>query len=287
MTEETPYKNQPDLERSGKMETEEKPSSRQEMPLRTWQYKCTKDGQTFSSQMELNNHYRAVHGMQAPDQQKENDWSSSSGNEMSDTATEEMTNDSEENTENKKTGAMGAEGSKGKLDETSKDKNWSMKENKDTSNNQNSEYGKSSQNQRQDQYKCQKDGQIFSDQEELDQHNKKIHNLETKELGTELEEDDKTKDNSKENMTGNESKNLGNSESEENWDKKNNEKDWSTEEKIKDTNAQKMEYNKSSQPMQGQYRCQKDGQVFSSKDELNQHNQKAHNMDSEETNTEL
>src|SRR5665647_3615969 len=131
MTEETPYKNQPDLERSGKMGTEEKPSSRQEMPLRTWQYKCTKDGQTFSSQMELNNHYRAVHGMQAPDQQKESVSSSAGGNEMSDTANEELNNENEDDTENKKSKAMGEEDEKENWGESSKGKNWSMKENKD------------------------------------------------------------------------------------------------------------------------------------------------------------
>jgi len=86
MTEETPYKNHPDLERSGKIGTEAKPSSSKEIPPRTWQYKCTKDGQTFSSQMELNNHYRAIHGTQAPDLQKDIGLSSESGSEMSGTA---------------------------------------------------------------------------------------------------------------------------------------------------------------------------------------------------------
>ena len=54
-----------------------------------------------------------------------------------------------------------------------------------------------------------------------------------------------------------------------------------------EANDQSMEYNKISQSIEGQYRCQKDGQEFSSQEELNQHNQKAHNMDYEEKTAEL
>ena len=195
MTEETPYKNQPDLERSGKMGTEETSSSRQEIPLRTWQCKCTKDGQTFSSQIELNNHYRAVHGMQGSDQQEGNNWSSSNTDKIPSPATkEEMTDESDKNTENEKSQNLESEELSENWDKTSQNKNWSMKENNESSNVQNSEYGKVSQNQMQDLYKCQKDGQIFSNQEELDQHNKKIHNIEPKEFGTVLEEDEETND---------------------------------------------------------------------------------------------
>ena len=287
MTEETPYKNQPDLERSGKMGTEEKPSSRQEMPLRTWQYKCTKDGQTFSSQMELNNHYRAVHGMQAPDQQKESVSSSAGGNEMSDTTKEELNNENEDDTENKKSKAMGEEDEKENWGESSKGKNWSMKENKDVSH-QSGEYGSSSQGKAQGQYRCEKDGQMFSNQEELDQHNKKIHNMETKEFGSELEEKDKeSMDEREESVSGYESKNSSGELSKENWSKQDRENDWMNQKNKTETNDQRMEYNKSSQSSEGQYRCQRDGQVFSSQEELNQHNQKAHSMDSLEKSTEL
>jgi uncharacterized C2H2 Zn-finger protein len=289
MTEETPYKNKPDLEGSGKMGTEEKSSNEKEMPYGSLQqYKCREDGQIFSSQMELNNHYRTIHGMQAPNQQKESGWSSSSEDKISNSVTEKeekMSEESQENTSEKSEG-MGTESSKGKWDDTAKENNVSMKENKDM-NAQSGEYGNTSKNQMKGQYKCQRDGQIFSSQEELNQHNKKIHDLETKEIGSELEEGAETMDNSEKNMTGDKSKNWAEEGSKENGDKTNKENDWSTKANKKTSNDQDMDYNKSSQQTEGQYRCQRDGQVFSSQDELNQHNQKAHNMNSEETNTEL
>jgi hypothetical protein len=187
MTEETPYKNKPDLERSEKMGTEEKKPIEKEMPPQTLQkYKCKEDGQTFSSQIELNNHYRTVHGMQAPDQQKESSWSSSSEDKMSNSVKEKeekMSEESEGNTSEKSKG-LGTESSKGKWDDTAKENNVSMKEKKDVSNTQSSEYGNTSQNQMKSQYKCQRDGQIFSSQDELNQHNQKAHNMDSEKPNT-------------------------------------------------------------------------------------------------------
>jgi uncharacterized C2H2 Zn-finger protein len=57
----------------------------------------------------------------------------------------------------------------------------------ETSSTQSGERDIGSQKPMQNQYKCQRCGQILSNQNDLNEHNKKVHNIETKEMGKEPE----------------------------------------------------------------------------------------------------
>jgi uncharacterized C2H2 Zn-finger protein len=198
---ETPI-NEPINERSSQSGTQGSQRSGQNpMPTGTSpQNKCEVCGQTFSNQNELNDHCKTVHKMEAPAQQSQSgSGSSSSGSKWSGQGTENQrdmkagnqnnidtkTKESEENKASMNSGSMGSQRTQR---EATKEEAGSMNKGNETSSTQSSERDIGSQKQMQNQYKCQRCGQILSNQNDLNQHNKSAHNIEPAEMGKEHEE---------------------------------------------------------------------------------------------------
>ena len=158
--------NEPSNERSSQSETQGRQSSGQN-PMPTGpsqQNKCEVCGQTFSHQNELNDHYKTVHKMEAPAQKSQSEaGSSSSGSRWSGQGTENQT------------------------DKATKEEAGSINKGNETSSTQSGERDTGSQKPMQNQYKCQRCGQILSNQNDLNEHNKKVHNIEPDKMGKEPE----------------------------------------------------------------------------------------------------
>jgi uncharacterized C2H2 Zn-finger protein len=200
--------NEPSNEKSSQSGTQGNQRSGQNpMPTGTSpQNKCGVCEQTFSNQNELHNHYKTAHNMEAPAQQSKGEGgSSSSGSKWS--------------------GEMSKEAG-------------SVNKGNETSSTQSGERDTGPQKQMRNQYKCQRCGQLLSNQNDLNQHNKSAHGIEPKEMGKETGPMKETKEMSK---------------------TKSSEHDTWTQNKT-----------------QNQYKCQKDGQTFSSQNDLNEHNKKVH-----------
>ena len=94
------------------------------------------------------------------------------------------TKESEENKASMNSGSMGSQRTQR---EATKEEVGSMNKGNETSSTQSGERDTGSQKPMQNQYKCQRDSQTFSNQNDLNEHNKKVHNIEPDKMGKEPE----------------------------------------------------------------------------------------------------
>ena len=197
---ETPI-NEPSNERSSQSGTQgSQHGGQNRMPTgASEQNKCEVCGQTFSNQNELNDHCKTVHKMEAPAQQSQGgSGSSSSGSKWSGQGTENQrdmkagnqnnidakTKESEENKASVNSGSMGSQRTQR---EATKEEAGSMNKGNGTSSTQSGERDTGPSKQMRNQYKCQRCGQLFSSKNDLNEHNKKVHNIEPDKMGKEPE----------------------------------------------------------------------------------------------------
>jgi len=197
---ETPI-NEPSNERSSQSGIQGSQHSGQNpMPTgASQQNKCEVCGQTFSNQNELNNHCKTVHKMEAPAQQSQSgSGSSSSGSKWSGQGTENQrdmkagnqnnidtkTKESEENKASMNSGSMGSQRTQR---EATKEEVGSINKGNETSSTQSGERDTGSPKQMRNQYKCQRCSQLLSSQNDLNERNKKVHNIEPDKMGKEPE----------------------------------------------------------------------------------------------------
>src|SRR5665647_1570816 len=170
--------NEPSNEKSSQSGTQgSQPSGQNPMPTGTSpQNKCEVCGQTFSNQNELHNHYKTIHNKEAPTQQSQSENKTQNQYKCQrDGQTFSSQNDLNEHNKkvhNIEPDKMGKEaGSVNKGNETSSTKSGE----RDTG----------PQKQTQNQFKCQRCNQLLSNQNDLNEHNKKVHGIEPNEMGKE------------------------------------------------------------------------------------------------------
>ena len=180
MSKETSSKNEPINERPSQSGTQgSQPSGQNPMPTGTSpQNKCEVCGQTFSNQSELNGHYKTIHNKEAPTQQSQSENKTQNQYKCQrDSQTFSNQNDLNEhnkNVHNIETKEMGKEAG-------------SVNKGNETSSTQSDERDIGSQKQMQNQYKCQRCNQLLANQNDLNEHNKKVHNVEPDKMGKEPE----------------------------------------------------------------------------------------------------
>jgi len=176
MSKETSSKNEPINERSSQSGTQGSQRSGQNpMPTGTSpQNKCEVCGKIFSNQSELNGHYKTIHNKEAPTQQSQSENKTQNQHKCQRDG-QTFSNQNDLNEHNKKVHNI-------EPDKMGKEAG-SVNKGNETSSTQSGERDIGSQKQMQNQYKCQRCGQLLANQNDLNQHNKSAHNIEPAEMG--------------------------------------------------------------------------------------------------------
>jgi uncharacterized Zn-finger protein len=180
MSKETSSKNEPINERSSQSGTQGSQRSGQNpMPTGTSpQNKCEVCGKTFSNQSELNGHYKTIHNKEAPTQQSQSENKTQNQHKCQRDG-QTFSNQNDLNEHNKKVHNI-------EPDKMGKEAG-SVNKGNETSSTQSGERDIGSQKPMQNQYKCQRCNQLLANQNDLNEHNKKVHNIEPDKMGKEPE----------------------------------------------------------------------------------------------------